>query len=450
MMNDLYIEELKELIAIPSISALREHKEDIRKCAEKLCELLTLKGFAAKLLETRGNPIVFGEYKVNRNAKTVLVYNHYDVQPATKEEWNSDPFKSIIADDENGNKVIIGRGSTDDKGPLLAILHAASDLSKNNELAVNVQVLYEGEEETGSEHFKETLEIHKKKLGINPDIVLVSDTIWFEDNPSISYGLRGLLYAFLRYTSGTKDGHSGMVGGSVVNPLKVLTKAVSSCYDEHTGKVLIPQFYDDILPFSKQEFQELEKSATLFNLEKFKLDTGFTKFTTNNKKEFLMRRFFEPTFEIHGYLGGYSGIGAKTVVPKTAEAKVSMRLVPGQIPEQIQKNFTEFIKRIDKNIEIEFSSCKPAFLTEINNPYMQLAQKIATKVFGKKSIFIREGGTIGAVTDIQELFPTVPVVLLAMSKITDNYHGINENFKLKQAELGIECVKEYLREIAKI
>jgi len=450
-----YVGELKRLVRIPSISQDPERLADISKVLEEASSIIDRYGFRAQIIETRGNPALVAQLEVDPNAPWVTVYNHMDVQPAREpQRGDRDPFEPT---EEDGK--IVGRGTTDDKGPALSIVHAINFLRENNFGMPNIQVIYETEEEIGSPNFGKFLDDNHGVLK-NPDSILISDTIFRGDNPALTYRLRGLVRATVHLTTGSEDLHSGMVGGAVTNPLNVLTYALGQCVD-HTGQIKVPGFYDGVVSPKGPEGRELEelcRVAELFDSAKFKDDINDSDLYTTDPLDILRRSWHKPTFEIHGYAGGqceeYGKSGKldlrriKTAIPYEAVAKISMRLVPGQKPAKVIENLATYLQTFHSKIEVKSKGGVEASVTELDNPFMRKAAEACRFGFGKPALCVGTGGTIGSVPQFQRVYPDRAIVLLAQSLMSDGYHAPNEHFELKQAANGIKTMAKYLHSIA--
>ena len=317
----IYKEQLKSLIEIPSISQDKNHHSDLHKVLQKAESILKEIGFTSEIIETKGNPVLLAKLELNKNKPWITIYNHMDVQPANEPQWETNPFEAI----EKDNK-IYGRGSTDDKGPALTIIHAINFLKQNKLDIPNIQIIYETEEEIGSKNFKEFLD--KANLE-NPESILISDTIFEGNTPAITYKLRGLVRAIVKLKTHEKDLHSGVYGGIAMNPFNILSQALGNCLDKE-GKIKIPGFYDDVIKPGMDEIQELAKDEEEMQYE----GDLYTK-----DKMKIINAIHNPTFEIHEYYGGQSNEnqGIKTAIPYEAYAKISMRIVPDQNPKNVIK-----------------------------------------------------------------------------------------------------------------
>lgn len=430
-----YETELKSLVDIPGVSMDPERKEAIRQTALKAKEILTKKGARVEIIETDGNPVLIGEFFTKPEYQTITVYNHLDVQPAHPPEWKSEPFRMKV----EGEKYL-GRGTTDDKGPALAVLYAAK-YARDNNFPVNIRFVWELEEEIGSPSFLEFLKKNKDKL--QTDSVVISDTVWIaKDKPAIPYGLRGLQALVVRLKTGEKDVHSGEVGGLARNPISELCQFVGRCVDANSGQVLIPGFYDDVEPVSEEELDGFVKSG--FSIEHFKEAHELHSLRSDDPREGAARIWVRPTFEVHGITGGYQGPGVKTIVPYKAEAKISMRLVPGQDPEKILELFRSFLKENCPDATIVAEGALKPFVGTYSDKYFQAAAEAMRLAFDTEPAFIREGGSIGAVVSMQEVLK-VPIVFLGLSLPEHGYHAINENFDWGQASGGMKLFVNYLK-----
>jgi len=431
---------LGEIVEIPTVSMDPSYKNDIERGADLAVEFLKKFGFEAKKCTTPGNPVVFGSYVTDPKNPTVAIYNHLDVQPAGGPEWIREPFKFTK---ENGK--YYGRGTTDDKGPALTALFAAR-FAVENGIPINIKFIWEFEEENGSPNFEYFIKNYKSELKTNS--VLVSDTLWISsDKPAIPYGLRGLQGARLVLETGTKDVHSGTTGGWARNPIGELCQLISQLYDAKTGKVKIPGFYKDVKKLSDKELKNFLSSG--FDVKKRMEVFGFKSVRTKDKAEVLRRIWAEPTFEVHGIVGGYTGPGIKTIVPPRAEAKISMRLVPNQTPEKAFKLLKDYVKKLNPDVEVIRENALEPYLGEFEGPYASAAVKAIEYAFGVKPAFIREGGSIGAVVTMQKLLK-VPIVMIGLSLPEHGYHEPNENFDWKQASGGMKAFVRYFYEISQI
>ncbi|MCC7528766.1 MAG: M20/M25/M40 family metallo-hydrolase [Candidatus Melainabacteria bacterium] len=435
-----YEADLKTLVDLAGVSMDPERKAEILRTADCAVSLIKRMGGEAEIVQTNGNPVVIGGFVSDKSAPTVLVYNHLDVQPADADEWKSQPFSMSVDGD-----TYRGRGSTDDKGPALAVLYAAAYAHKNK-IAVNVKFVWELEEEIGSPNFEEFLKQNKEKLAC--DSVVISDTIWVSrERPAIPYGLRGLQGVLLKLKTGNKDVHSGLTGGLARNPIAELCQLIDQCHDAKTGKVNIPGFYDGAREPSDEEASQFVKSG--FSIDGFKKAHELISLRTDDAKDGSLRIWAKPTFEVHGISGGYQGPGVKTIVPYQAEAKISMRLVSDQDPEKVFQAFSKFVKEKAPDVIIEKEGSLKPFLGEFKGPFADAAVGAMKDAFGVEPAFTREGGSIGAVVSMKEVLGK-PIVFLGLSLPEHGYHAVNENFDWQQASGGIKMFVAYFGRLAKI
>ena len=431
---------LAEMVEIPSISMDPSRSSDMRRMAAFAVQLLQDQGAEARIVETKGNPVVVGGWKGNRAHPTVTIYNHLDVQPAQEPEWRQSPFAF-----RNEDGIYRGRGATDDKGPALTALLAAR-YAMDQGLPINIQFLWELEEEIGSPNFAGALApIH----GIlRPDSVVVSDTIWIaKGQPAMPYGLRGLLGARLSLRTVEVDAHSGVTGGAARNPLTELCALAHACVDAKTGRVKIPGFYDDVIPPTKAEMKSFLASG--FQVKRFMEAYRFQTLRTTQIEDVLRRIWASPTFEVHGLVGGYTGPGVKTVVPGSGELKVSMRLVPNQRPEQVFRLFKQFVATQNPRVKVEAEGMLQPFRGVFDGPYAEAAKRAIKAGFGKEPAFIREGGSIGAVSILQRAWK-VPILFMGLSLPEHGYHAPNEYFDWGQASGGMRMFAAYFEELSKM
>ncbi len=433
--KDRFLDELLELLRIPSVSADSKHREDVRNAALYIQQKLSEAGVdQVQLYETGGHPIVYGEKIMDKDLPTVLVYGHYDVQPPDPYElWESPPFEPVIKDEK-----IYARGSSDDKGQMYMHIKAFEALSKTGELNCNVKFMIEGEEEVGSDGL-ETF-VQEKKEMLAADVILISDTsILANDNPSITVGLRGLSYVEVEVTGPNKDLHSGTFGGAVANPINTLSKMIASLHDEN-GRVTIPGFYDKVKIYDQAARDEMAKAP--FDLEKFKKNLqvnevwGEQGFTTRE------RIGIRPTLDVNGIWGGYTGEGAKTVLPSKAHAKISMRLVPDQDSDEITEMFEKHFKSIAPDsvkVKVTQHHGGEAAVVSTQSPAYLAASKAFEKSFGKKPVPSYEGGSIPIVALFQKELQVDPI-LMGFGLDDDAIHSPNEHFGLFNFYIGIETI----------
>jgi acetylornithine deacetylase/succinyl-diaminopimelate desuccinylase-like protein len=444
--RDRYVDELKEYLAIPSISALPAHTADVRRCAEWTADQFRRIGLqGVQMIDTPGNPVVYGEWLGAPGAPTILFYGHYDVQPVDPiDQWTSPPFEATVRDGE-----IYARGSADDKGQIFMHFKAVeAHLRQNHGLPVNMKFLIEGEEEVGSAHLDQFVREHKELL--KADVVVISDSTMFDRGiPSICYGLRGLAYYQIDLRGTKTDLHSGSFGGAVANPAYVLAQILAQMKDKG-GRIKIPGFYDDVVPLRDEE--RLEFAKLPFNERKYRQDLGAPKLHGESGYTTLERIWARPTFEVNGLLAGFTGDGAKTVIPATAMAKVSMRLVPNQLPEKIGDLFEAYIKKVaPKTVELKLTRMhggKP-FMTAFDNPFVQAAGRAIEQGFGKRPVFNREGGSIPVVATFQEELG-VPCVLFGVGLPDENAHAPDEKLDLGNFHNGVIASAYLYKEIGSI
>ncbi len=435
-----YERELKELVDIPGVSMEPEKAPQIRETARKAKELLEKHGARAEILETAGNPVLVADFIFNKDCPTVAVYNHMDVQPADPSKWNSEPFEMTIEGDR-----YLGRGTTDDKGPALAVLYAAR-YARENKFPINIKFIWELEEEIGSPSFEEFLKNNSDK--IKCDSVVISDTVWIsKDKPAMPYGLRGLQGCLIKLQTGGKNVHSGEVGGLARNPIADLCDLIAKLHDAATGNVNIPGFYDDVEKVTEDELDNFVSSG--FSVEHYKEAHELKLLRTEDIREAADRIWTRPTFEVHGITGGYQGPGVKTIVPFEAEAKISMRLVPNQDPAKILKALKAFVKEHCPEATVEAEGALKPFVAQYQDKYSQAGKRACELAFGVEPSFIREGGSIGAVVSMKEAM-NVPIVFLGLSLPEHGYHAINENFDWGQASGGMKLFAHYFKLLSEL
>lgn len=450
-----HLDNLTTLLRIPSISTQEKHFSDVIKAVEFLEGLLNEVGFttiARKYAKGCENmpPIIFAERIDNPDNPTILVYNHYDVQPADPiDEWKKPPFEPVI---ENGN--IYGRGTTDDKGQLITHLAALSELSKEwgNTWPINIKIIYEGQEESGGENLHRWLQEKETQEILKADVAVISDTGFRTNNtPAIIYGLRGVVYFQIDVQLADHDLHSGVFGGSVLNPINALVHMLNKLYDAETGLVTIPEFYDDVVVLDEEEKEILAKIP--FDERQHRKDAGNSHALHGEQgyshKERLCAR---PTLDMNGIWGGFMDEGAKTIIPKSAHAKFSCRLVPNQQPEKIVTIIQNYLEKIaPKHVKVSISHIHSGHgvLVDRKSVWMQAAVSALQEAFGTEPVFDREGGSIPAVADFKT-YLGLDTLLFGYSLPDDNLHAPNEKFSLKQFELGIECNKQFYRNCSKI
>jgi acetylornithine deacetylase/succinyl-diaminopimelate desuccinylase-like protein len=446
MNRERYLDELKQLLAIPSISALPQHAADVKRCAEWCADEMRRIGLQnVRQIDTPGNPVVYGDWLGAQGAPAILFYGHYDVQPVDPVElWESPPFEATIRDGE-----IYARGSADDKGQVFMHFKAVeAHLKQNGRLPVNIKFILEGEEEVGSAHLDDFVRAHKSDLAA--DVVVISDSPMFARGvPSICYGLRGLVYFQVDLRGSGTDLHSGSFGGAVANPAMVLAQMLAQMKDR-SGRVKIPGFYDEVVPLQEEERQAW---ATLpFNDRAYRKAFGIPKLYGETGYTTLERTWARPTFEVNGLLSGFTGEGAKTVLPAVAMAKVSMRLVPNQQPDRIAERFEAYVQQVaPKTVEVKVTRMhggKP-WMTSYDNPFVQAAGRAIERGFGQKPVFTREGGSIPVVSTFQEELG-LPSVLFGVGLPDENAHAPNEKLDVSNFQNGILASAMLYEEIATI
>ncbi|MCO5252232.1 MAG: dipeptidase [Candidatus Kapabacteria bacterium] len=444
--KDRFFTELVDFLKIPSVSSQTEHNQDTRKAADWLVTQLNDIGMPrVELYETAGHPVVYAEdLRAGADAKTVLIYGHYDVQPVDPIElWNSPPFEPVV-----NNGKIYARGSSDDKGQVFAHIKAVEAYQKTNaKLPVNVKFMIEGEEECGSNNLDVFIRKHKEMLKC--DTVMVSDTEWFAEGlPSICYSLRGLSYIEITVTGPNRDLHSGTYGGAVDNPLNVLCDIISSLKDKY-GRITIPGFYDDVKPLTSEEREGFAKLP--FNYEEYTEELGVAEGNGEFGFTTLERTWARPTLDLNGIYGGYTGEGAKTILPSKASAKISMRLVPYQNHEDITAKITNHLKAITPpTVKLDITPLHGGnpVMIELESEGLNAAKRAMNRAFGKDPIMMREGGSI----PIVEMFGSelnAPTILMGIGLPSDNIHSPNESFSIDNFFGGIKASAIFLEEFAK-
>lgn len=432
--ND-YLQDLFEIIRIPSVSAKSEHKIFMLEAANALRSILIKAGAdKVEILQTAGNPVVFGEKIIDKNYPTIMVYGHYDVQPPEPLElWNTPPFEPTII-----NEHIYARGADDDKGQLFMHIKAFEILNKLNFLSCNVKFLIEGEEEIGSPNLRDFCINNVNKLSCN--VIIVSDTNMIDtDIPSITVGLRGLSYLQLEVTGANRDLHSGIFGGAVANPIIALSQIISQLIDEN-NHITIPGFYDDAIKISNEERIELNKAP--FDLDSYCKSLDIKEVTGEKGYTTVERTGIRPSMDINGIWGGYTGEGAKTVLPSKAYAKLSFRLVPNQEPKKIAQLFQKYIASITPNgvsIAIEYLHGGKSYFTSTESKEYKAAEKAYSLTYDKKPFPVRTGGSIPVIADFEEIL-NVKSLLLGFGLESDAIHSPNENYPLKHFFKGIETI----------
>ncbi|MCL2436039.1 MAG: dipeptidase [Lentimicrobiaceae bacterium] len=438
--KERFLEELFSLIRIPSVSSKSENKPDMLKCAERWKELFLAAGCdKAEVYPTDGAPVVYGEKIVDKNAKTVLVYGHYDVMPAEPLElWKTSPFEPTIVDGR-----IYGRGANDDKGQALMHAKAFEYLLKTNQLTCNVKFMMEGEEEVGSKHLYAFCEKYKEML--KADVILVSDTSMIDsETPSITVGLRGLTYLEVEVTGPNRDLHSGLFGGAVANPINILCKMVASITDEK-NRITIPHFYDDVLTISEEERALMAKAP--FNVEEYKKAIDVEELCGEEGFTPMEHVGIRPSFDLCGIWGGYTGEGTKTVLPSKAFAKLSMRIVPNQDPDKISALFKAHFESIAPKcvkVEVRPHHGGNAYVSPIDMPAYKAAEKAFEATYGKTPIPTRSGGSIPIIAGFDKILGTKSI-LLGFGLESDAIHSPNESYRLDHFFKGIETIPYFYK-----
>ncbi len=443
--KERFLEELFGLIRIPSISSESEHKGDMLKAAEYWKESILKAGAdKAEVMPTEGNPVVYGEKIIDPALPTVLVYGHYDVMPVDPIDlWESEPFEPVVRDGK-----IYARGADDDKGQAFMHAKAFEAMVSNDALPCNVKFMIEGEEEIGSGSLVKWCADNKEML--KADVILVSDTgMIAEDIPSITTGLRGLAYWEVEVTGPNRDLHSGIFGGAVANPINVLSKMIAQMTDEK-GKITIPGFYDDVLEVSAEERELLAKAP--FDEEEYKKAIDVEELAGEEGFTTMERTGIRPSFDVCGIWGGYTGEGAKTVLPSKAYAKISTRLVPNQDHHKISKQFEEHFKAIaPKSVKVKVTPLHggQGYVCPIDLPAYKAAEVAYEKIYGKRPVPVRSGGSIPIISTFEEVLG-IKSVLMGFGLEADAIHSPNENYPLNQFYNGIKTIPYFYDAFAKL
>jgi len=443
--RERFLEELFALMRIPSVSAKEENKPDMLRAAELLRNYLEKAGAEkTQLFPTAGNPVVYGEMIISRNLPTVLVYGHYDVQPAEPFDlWTTPPFDPVVRDGK-----IWGRGADDDKGQLFMHVKAFEYMTSTGTLPCNVKFMIEGEEETGSPSLEKFCRDNKKML--SSDVILISDTTMISrEMPSITSGLRGLSYMQVEVTGPNRDLHSGLYGGAVVNPCNVLCQMIASLKDKN-NHIKIPGFYDDVIECSKKERAEMAKRP--FDREKFMKSVGVEDLSGEKGYSDTERIGIRPTLDINGIWGGFAGEGTKTILPSKAFAKISMRLVPDQNAENIAKLFENHFISIAPagvKVKVEYLHGGEAYVSPLDTAEYQAASMAVQETFGIKPIPVRSGGSIPIVSAFERVLG-IKSVLMGFGLESDSIHSPDENYPLYNFFKGIETIPLYYSNYARL
>ncbi|HLW38961.1 MAG TPA: dipeptidase [Brumimicrobium sp.] len=446
-----FLDELFEFLRIPSISADPAYKKEVKKAAEWVAKNLKDAGADnIEVCETEGHPIVYGEKIIDKNLPTILVYGHYDVQPADPIElWDSPAFEPIIKKTEiHPEGAIFARGACDDKGQVFMHMKAFEAMMKTNELPCNVKFMIEGEEEVGSPNLAVFIKKEKKRL--EADIIVISDTgIISKDTPSITTGLRGLSYVEVEITGPNRDLHSGLYGGAVANPINILSDMISKLMDED-NKITIPGFYDKVEVVSEEERAEMARAP--FNEEEYKNAIKIKSIHGEKGYTTRERASIRPTLDVNGIWGGYIGEGAKTVLPSKANAKISMRLVPHQDPDEITELFTQYFKTLaPDSVTVKVNPHHGGYpvVTPIDSHGYIAASKAMEKTFNKKPIPLRSGGSIPIVALFEDVLG-LKSVLMGFGLDSDAIHSPNENYGLFNFYKGIETIPYFFDEFTQL
>jgi acetylornithine deacetylase/succinyl-diaminopimelate desuccinylase-like protein len=440
-------DRLAALVEVPTVSMDPGRHGEMDRCAFVASDYLRAIGAHVEVIDTGGFPMVLGRVQRDPSFPTVTIYNHLDVQPADATEWRTPPF-TLTRDGDRW----IARGSTDDKGPALTALYGAR-LALEEDARVNIQFLWELEEEIGSPNFEAGLASaiagDADRAAFTTDSVVVSDTIWTAaGQPAIPYGLRGLMGFTVALQTGAKDVHSGTTGGAARNPIGELCALIDRCYDARTGRVKIPGFYDDVAKPTAAERAGFARAG--FSSKRFKAAHELKSLRpAKNDVDLMQAIMARPTFEVHGLVGGYSGPGIKTIVPHRAEAKLSTRLVPNQKPAKVFKLIKAFMKRHAPDAVVTHEASLDPYLAPLGGVENAAAAEAMRETFGKQPGFTREGGSIGAVLTMRRLLK-VPITFMGLSLPEHGYHAVNENYDWTQASGGMEMFCRYFHKIGEL
>jgi acetylornithine deacetylase/succinyl-diaminopimelate desuccinylase-like protein len=442
-------QRLAALVEIPTVSMDPARRSEMDACAALAAGYLRDLGARVDVIDTGGFPLVLGRVTQDPSYPTVTVYNHLDVQPADAAEWKTPPFSFSRQGDR-----WFARGATDDKGPALTALYGAR-LALEQGVRANIQFLWELEEEVGSPHFEHGLaaavagDPAADRPTFRTDSVVVSDTIWIAaGQPAIPYGLRGLMGFTVSLQTGAKDVHSGTTGGAARNPITELADLIAACVDARTGRVKIPGFYDDVRRLTAAERKAFARAG--FSSKRFRAAHELRSLRPLGGDAKLMEAIMaQPTFEVHGLVGGYTGPGIKTIVPHRAQAKLSTRLVPDQRPAKVFRLVKTFIKKRLPDAEVEHEASLEPYLAPLGGPHNAAAAEAMRETFGKQPGFTREGGSIGAVLTMRRIL-RVPVTFMGLSLPEHGYHAVDENYDWGQASGGMEMFFRYFKKIAEM
>ncbi len=442
-----FLDELKDLLRIPSVSTLPEHKDDVRRAAEALAAELKRIGMQnVRLIEGSGHPLVYADWLHSEGKPTCLCYGHYDVQPPDPlDEWLSPPFEPT---ERNGN--LYARGAVDDKGQMYMHMKALESLfaAHGGKLPLNIRVILEGEEEVGGESIARFVREHLEQL--KADFALVSDTELFAPElPTLCIGLRGMIYTEIEVRGAKTDLHSGMYGGAAPNPFVALAQIIAQLKDKD-GRILIPDFYDKVQAPSADELKAWKSLP--FDEEHYRQsEVGSPQLTGEPEYSVIERTWARPTLDVHGIPGGFTGAGAKTVIPAKAVAKVSMRLVPNMTPQESfaqYKKYVESLKPAGIELDVRLIHSGDAIVIGTDNPYIKAATKALKQVWNKNTVFIRSGGSIPIVGDFERHLK-IPTVMMGFGLPDDNLHAPNEKLHLANFYRGIESIITFFEELGK-
>jgi acetylornithine deacetylase/succinyl-diaminopimelate desuccinylase-like protein len=440
-----FLNELKDLLRIPSVSTLPDHKDDVRRAAQFLADELKRIGMEnVEVIKTAGHPLVYADWLHASGKPTVLCYGHYDVQPPDPlDEWKTPPFEPT---ERNGN--IYARGAVDDKGQMYMHVKALESLMKagNGKLPANVRVLLEGEEEVGGEAIAKFVKENPQRL--KADFALVSDTEMFAaELPTLNVGLRGLIYTEIEATGAKVDLHSGIYGGAAPNPFFALCQVIAKLKDEN-GHVLIPHFYDKVQKPSQAEL-DAWKRLPFKEADYLRDEVGSKELTGETGFSVQERTWARPTLEVHGMPGGFIGAGAKTVIPAKATAKVSMRIVPDMKPDETVKLYTDYVMSLCPkgiSLKVKVLSTGDPIIIKTDNPYVKAATEAMKEVFGKDTVYIRSGGSIPIVAEFERHLK-ISSVMMGFGLPDDNLHAPNEKFHIANFYRGIESIIRFMQKL---
>ncbi len=437
--------ELYEFLKFPSVSANPVHKKDIKDCAEWVKNHFKNIGFKTKTYPTKGHPVVYAEYMVDKKLPTVLYYGHYDVQPPEPLNlWKSEPFKPEIR-----AGYIYARGASDDKGQTFAHIKGLESIIKTTStLPINVKFLIEGEEETASENLPVFIKKNKKML--KADIVVISDTSQFNKTlPAVTFGLRGLAFVEVFAYGPNRDVHSGSYGGAIANPVNILCSLIGQLHDKN-GKIAVPGFYKDVKNIGKWEKAQFKKLP--YNEKLYKKGLGVNSLHGEKGFTTFERSWVRPTCDVNGITGGYQGEGAKTIIPAMASCKITMRLVPAQDPKDICDKVEKYLIKIaPKSVKLKVvkHGGAKAVVVPTEGPWLEAAGRAIKSGFGKEPVFMKEGGSIPIVGDFKQLLG-IDTLLIGLGQNDDNIHSPNERFRVIDFERGCKTAAALPFELAKV